>query len=482
MSLIKEPAGLKLCRQPLPAGKATCLRVTRSDARGSKATLRQSGRFSLIRDGGARLLMIDKTVVTPVTLPAGTVSWRLDGNGDPTRPLILTTDSAGDPHHLRVAADGAVSEWYAVPRVPVTLSKVFLTPNRLIGSYLSTRGTSQWIRNVGNSLGTAREFPDAGVVTTASAGRWVLDDTKGRAWHYYNGQRIGRTVAQIVGLSGPYAQTVNGAVKLITCTSLAKKGVDAIFGSLIAERVSSTGYTVKIRDLADPTSKPVTVTLDDTQRRYSLTYLWGDWVGTSFLSFETERTTSVLVNYRTGERYDHDGQLVGLGDGLAVLSDSTGHWSTWVPDTGETEALGNATDFPALGLAGNRVAYSTGTTLVVRTVDGVGTSAPRLLGAVTSGKATRSSPWKASFDLSKPVASGTLIIRDSKGRTVRKLVTAASSSGSLPVISWTGKDADGHALPAGRYSWELVAAASDGSGVARSVAGTAAATGSLVHG
>lgn len=479
-SLVKEKAGLKLCRQPLPSGKASCLRVTTTDARKSKATLLQSGTVSLIKDGAKSLLMVDGSTTTTVTLPASTASWGLDGKGDPKRPLVLTKDAAGDPHHLRIAADGTVSEWYTVPRVPVELWSVALTPDRVIGTYWGLPGnTPSWTRSIGTELGAAQTLAGIDDTIAASAGRWVVRDSKWRYYHYDNGRRIGRTDDRINSLSGPYALTSSGAVTLVTGKTLVKMGGEANFGSLVAERVSGAGYAVTIRDLADANAKPITARLHAKEKPHSLTYQWGDWVGTTFL---TNRTRTVLVNYRTGERIARDGQLMGLGDGFAILSDDNDRWSVWVPRTGAVTALGNETGSFGLALDGNRVAYSTRTSLVVRTLSGVGTSAPRLLGVWTAGKATAKSPWKASIDLSKPVAAGQVIIRDAKGMIVRSLTTPASTSGSLRGISWNGKGTGGRNLAAGRYSWELVATASDGTGFARAVSGTKSATGWLVHG
>lgn len=480
-SLTGTASGLQLCRQPLPSGAAGCQQVRAGDQRQSNATLHQAGAVSLIRDpGSAPPLLVQDGRVVSVVLPAGTASWRSEGPGDPTLPLIRTVDGNGDPHHLRIGADGLTTEYLPVPRVPVELSAVALTPTTLLGSYRGGLSDGPaWTRSIdAQALGAPQPADGMRSVDGASGSRWLLRDNQYRVHTYDQGRRQDAFPANSYALSGPYLMDGDGQVRLVNGTKPITRRADAIFGSLVAERVTSKGTALAVRDL-NGTGRPVTVTLHETERPFRQPYLWGDRIGGTFDSDGGHQ--AVVVDYRTGQRLTHQGELMALADGFALLSDDDYRLSTWNLTTDAVAPLGAEPNSP-FAIAGARVAYSTGTELVVRTVDDAGRSAPRLLGVLTHGEASATSPWTIELDLTKPVRAGMLVIRAESGPVVRTLITPAAPDGSLRGLSWDGTNDAGARLAPGGYRWELTVPASDGSGNATSVSGTTPPGGAVTIG
>lgn len=112
-------------------------------------------------------------------------------------------------------------------------------------------------------------------------------------------------------------------------------------------------------------------------------------------------------------------------------------------------------------------------------IQGVATTAPRLLGVLAPSSFKAGTTWKPAIDTSKPLNAGTLEIRTSKGKLVRSVATQATASGSLRKATWNGRDAKGRKVAAGTYTWTLRASARDGSGTVTDVTGRAAATGTV---
>ncbi len=492
-SLVAGTSGLKLCRQPLPSGTANCQQVVSGNRKAAKATLYQFGALSVINDPGSPApLLVENGQLTTVVLPQGTRSWRGEGSGDPTRPLLRIVDSKGEPHHLRVAADGTTTEWMTVPRTPASLASIALTPTTLLGSWTAAEPKQIWTRPLTEAgLGAPYQLPGLSV-SAASGARWLVW-TGGKVGVLYDD---GVPAARITGgtstLSGPYLIDGRASVRLVTGRQLVAKGAQVIFGSLVAERArrKSKGFAVTIRDFADSSFTPATVTLSRTGSIYSEVFLWGDWVGTTVDDQDGDFIT-VLTNYRTGKSVRHRGTLWQLGDGYAVLegaldgaepdSDAT-ELAVWNTATDELTRLGRGTSSLAFAADGNRIVYTTETDLIIRTIPGVNTDAPRLLGALTAGKATRKAPWQASLDVTKPLAAGTLTITDRSGRQVRTLQTPEAPAGALRNLSWDGRDEAGKAVAKGRYRWTLQASASDGTGEVVGVSGSGAARGAITVG
>ena len=476
-SLTGTKTGLRLCRQPLPSGAATCSTVTPGDQRKAAATFYQYGANAIVRTGpsAAPLLVRDDGTVTPVRLPAATAIWTRDGKGDPRLPLLHTEDGDGMRHHLRVNLDGSTSEYLAVKRTTMELWSLALAPNALFSTSRSSDGwvAKRWALGT-SSLGAPQPSLE---VSQVSGARWVVHDAQHRRFLYDEGRR-GIEIHDGL-LSGPYLLQ-NDDLSLVTGRAIATKRALGMFGSLLAERVSAPkgqkGYWVALRDLAAGSAPSAPIELNDKASIFTGVSMWGDWLGLMPTS-----NTSRVINRRTGQVLDHRGDLEYVGDGFAVLSGSNDALSVWRFATNTVTAVGKGSDWRTFDVNGSRIAYSDGSRVIVKTISGVGTSRPRLLGALTSGKATKKSPWRAAIDLTKPVAAGTLVIRDAKGRVVRTLATAASDTGSLRGISWSGRDAAGRQVK-GRCTWELVAAATDGSGYAVSVTGDGRAGGTIAAG
>ena len=477
-SLVADGQGLALCRQPLPSGQPSCQPVASGDHRDVHPRLYQFGALSVIHDPlSLHPLLVEDGRVTPVVLPAGTTSWRGEGNGDPTRPLLRIVDAAGEPHHVRVAADGSTEEWIQVPRTPQTPFSLAITPTAVLGTWNGDRRT--WVRALADDqLQPATWLPGSGV-TGASGSRWLIWGGKATRTLYDQGKPV-RTV-QASALSGPYLATESG-VHLIDGRQVSTTPVVAQFGSLVAEKAplsSGKGSRVVVRDLADATTKPTTVRLSKGPM-YGNVYLWGDWVGSTDYD-ERGELRVVLRNHRTGETRTHEGTLWALGDGYAVL-DFEGQLSVWTIGTDELMRLGTQFDVQGFAISGDLFLYTTSAVMVVRRVPGVATSQPRLLGAVTAGRATTDSPWTAAMDATKPLAAGNLSIADSTGLVVRTLPTPAALDGSLRGLSWDGLDDAGNPVPKGTYTWTLIAFGVDTSGQVVNVTGTDAAKGTIKRG
>jgi hypothetical protein len=82
-----------------------------------------------------------------------------------------------------------------------------------------------------------------------------------------------------------------------------------------------------------------------------------------------------------------------------------------------------------------------------------------------------SSPWRGTWRLSKPVASWSLIIRDSRTGAVARTFSGGPARGVVS-IAWDGRKAGGSFVTDGTYNWTLVAKPADGRGadVVRSAA------------
>jgi len=432
--------------------------------------------ISVVKADGKGYL-IESGWVTAITLPDGTRDWEAEGAGDPTRPLIRVVNSAGEPHHYRVEPDGTLVPVIAGARTGVALDLLALTATNVFG----TSGGSSWRRDLG-AQGLGGESSVNGVVSAASAARVLVD--RGSGVQCLDGDVLGPVIAAGSGtLSGPYVPAAN-AVLTVAGASLPASHPQAVFGSLVVEDSLTTGdgYRVQVRDVTG-VAQTVEVQLSTGGDEVAPAKLWGDWVGATFASTADMAGGKVteLRNLRTGAARTSAGELVGLGDGFAVVARATTDASRALVavdlTSGAESVLTRATASAALAVDAGRVAFVEGTDLVVMSVNGAGTSAPRLLGALASGRAMAGAPWTVALDLTKPVAAGTLAIRSAGGAVVRSLPTPSSASGSLRGLAWDGRDDAGARVGPGAYSWEYRAEASDGTGAVRDVTGQHAPAG-----
>lgn len=485
-SLVAGAEGLRLCRQPLPSGAPACQLIAGGDHSGVPATLYQFGERSVIDDPAAATpLLVEDGRVTPVALPAGTVRWAGEGNGDPRRPLIRSVDDKGAPHHLRVEEDGGTTEWAQAPRRAIGPVSLDLTATTVLITWPDRPGQVEARRFARSGFGqvTVLEGDVPGVAAT-SGSRWLILANE-RYAVYDDGRQVDHLARRPLALSGPYV-TCDDGVHLITGRRLDADGV-ASFGSLVARRVPpSKGdgrrLSLRVRNLADPREASRTVGFGGDGYEQQPIRMWGDWVGTT-LSGRGDH--AALRELRTARVLERPGRLLALGDGVAVLGvpadldQPLGRLAVWNLTTDEITPLPGTSGGSPFGLDGDRIVYATDTDLVVRTIPGVATTQPRLLGAVGAGRATADEPLILAIDATKPLINGTLTISDPSGRVVRTLPTPAAPAGALHDLRWDGRDDAGTPVPRGRYRWTLLATAVDGTGQLVNVTGTGAAEGTI---
>lgn len=156
-----------------------------------------------------------------MALPAGTTSWQRDGTGDPSRPLLRTVDALGNPHHLRVAPDGSVTEYLKVKQKPLEVFDLTLAPTQVFGTLWGWQPErfkwgwgplqQQWALSK-DSIGPAMATPFAVSMVTGS--RWIVSDSRDRQ-NLYDAARKGARVRDADALSGPFLLYEN-SVAMVT--------------------------------------------------------------------------------------------------------------------------------------------------------------------------------------------------------------------------------------------------------------------------
>ena len=417
--------------------------------------------------------------------------------GDPVRPLATRgTGAAG--RVVGLEPDGTARPRFGFPLVTARASVLEVTPDRVVGldNRPDVAGADQrtWQRTL-SAAGIGAEstpFPRALDVGTSGA-RTLLDD--GDALRLYDRGTFVRTLPRsrygsLPGLvSGPYypAYTLSYIQALrVDGVALKKASIRGMFGSLVLVRTNAALGRHDVVDLVTGASVRVDVPAEYRQQGFSLAGLWGDWafgytVDADYVPY------ALAVNYRTGTTYRRYGLPVDYGNGFVVLQyypdgSDTVALGVWNPLTDAVEQLPDA-DWEVVGTDGSRrLAYTTGSELVVRTLDVVPVTAPRLLGTLapdTLNLITASRAWRPEFDTTGPLAAGTLTVRDADGLAVRTLPVPASADGSLRGIAWDGRDAAGADVPTGDYTWHLAAPAADGSGAVVRVDGTPGIAGTI---
>lgn len=225
---------------------------------------------------------------------------------------------------------------------------------------------------------------------------------------------------------------------------------------------------------------------------YGDLHLWGDWVAGTFTDKGSD-WRAFAYNYRTGTLKLAPSSasrttLAALGDGYAVLTavDAASGRQLQLWKLGDNSTRNLSSVSWTVTADGSRFAYLKGdpydylapARIVAVDLSSLSMTHPRVLGAVAP--VTWKQGWKLAIDLTKAVRAGHLEIRDANGNLVRSLKVSASRDGALRNIGWNGKDASGHKVPAGTYSYRLTGRAKDGSGITQSADGSTAALGSVV--
>ncbi len=452
---------------------------------------------------GSQTNLVAAGTTTP-TEPARIVAPDADRSivsavGDSDRPLVSVWRAASG-YIGQVGEDGRVSTLFTHPTSPVDVTALHLTANGLIGLDDRTgddaAGYQAWGRSLSDSaIGGEKLFGPQAVDIGASASRTLVDDGS-RLQLYDGGQPAGSLAppkfgANVASLSGPYfyGRTVAYDQVIRVDGHAERKGqVRGLFGSRALLLTNQSLNRYEVADMTSTTSTRVDVPAAFEPGTFDGVGLWGDYV-LGFNALGAAKTpTTIVLNYRTHQTWQHVGYPIEVGDGFVVMQlpaadddpnadDVLGVWNiltdtvTRMPDR----------DWRAVSSDGShRLAYSTGSQLVVRDIDGAARSAPRVLGTIAQPSLnliTGSATWKLSFDASKALAPGTLTIEGSAG-VVYTAPLAATATGALHGISWNGRNGGNLVLP-GTYRWTIRQGAADGSGNLVAVDGTSAATGTI---
>lgn len=391
-----------------------------------------------------------------------------------------------------------VSDLGATSRVATGLRKAArqtvtgLTPTDVLLQGLNADyAATTWRRSVGSTIGSpetlaAIDGSRASTSAPASAGRWLVPSAeteitlydRGTATEtisdlYANGRLSGYDA--VGGLSGPNLlieledtwQQRNAAG---TWTSVPR--AQAIFGGLVLEDLSDYDAdefvaALRVRDLSGDGSATIEFSPPDFDG--GEIHWWGDTVAyeRDALCYDEEsdeeQDAAQVYNFRTGAVVNTVcGELIALGDGFIVVRDTEGPAAVNLA----TEAR---TDLEIWGWEattdGARVAYTTGTELVIQTIPGVARSAPRSLGVKAPASYDGTGLWTPEIDLTKPVSAGDLVIKNASGTVVRSLNVPASADGSIRGVGWDGKDLSDQVVAKGTYTIELTTPAADGTGV-----------------
>ena len=477
-----------------------------ADPRAATAALHTGADWVLVTPrwgaGSQAQLVVDGTtspgVPVPVVAPVADRS-RVFAVGDSDRPLASvwkgTTGYIGqvDPY-------GSVSKLFTHPTTPVDVTGLRLTADRLTGLDDRTgeqaSGYQAWQRSVSDSaIDKEALFGPEAVGIGASGSRTLVDDGV-RLQLFDDGRSAGSLTPPKYGanaetLTGPYfvGRTVAyDQVMRVDGTALRKGQVRALFGSRALMLTNQSLNRFEVADVTSSASTRVVVPAEFGPATFDAVGLWGDYV----LGFNTlgaaKTPTTIVLNYRTHQSWQHAGYPIEVGDGFAVLQLPA---AAGDPNTDDVLAVWNILtdavtrmpdrDWSAVSSDGShRLAYSTGSQLVVRDIVGAARSAPRVLGQITQPSLnliTGTALWSLSIDASKALAPGTLTIEGSTG-VVHTAPLPASRTGSLHGLAWDGRNGDNFVLP-GTYRWTISQGAVDGSGNLVGTDGTSPVTGTI---
>jgi hypothetical protein len=452
--------------------------------------------------GSQTQLVVDGTIApgvpVPVVAPVADRS-KVFAVGDSARPLASvwkgTTGYIG-----QVDTYGTISKLFTHPTTPVDVTGLRLTADRLTGiddrTGQQASGYQAWQRSVSDTaIDKEVLFGPEAVGIGASGSRTLVDDGV-RLQLFDGGQSAGSLTPPKYGanaetLTGPYfvGRTVAYDQVMRVDGAAQRKGqVRALFGSRALMLTNQSLNRFEVADVTSAASTRVEVPAEFGPATFDAMGLWGDYV----LGFNTvgasKTPTTIVLNYRTHQSWKHAGYPIEVGDGFAVLQLPA---AAGDPNTDDVLTVWNILtdavtrmpdrDWSAVSSDGShRLAYSTGSQLVVRDIVGAARSAPRVLGAIAQPSLnliTGTARWTLSIDASKALAPGTLTVEGSAG-VVYAAQLPASRTGSLHGMSWDGKNGDNFVLP-GTYRWTISQGAADGSGNLVGADGTSPVTGTI---
>ncbi|MGB7962066.1 MAG: hypothetical protein WCF12_03770 [Propionicimonas sp.] len=497
--VVHSGATVKYCTRPWGGlTKVTCKKMVSASSSVTTAAVTASRYGDVIgfSNRGVPYLWLPVTG-TSVKVRAAAGTSAFTGIGDPTAPLLRTTDGLqGTTYH--VAVDGTVSKAFDDFIGPVPPTSLDLSATRLVG--MDGRARQQgWRRAVSAAdIGSEHLLPGDTRAVQTSAGRMVVQ-TAGGLTFYDNDELVStaKRVTTLHDISGPYTWVTESGKSTVIQPSGARAGtrVAALFGSRVVEwNASHTGGTIRdlatnlVRNLPGPSAGYV----------YDAAFLWGDKVALGSHSGISQVVEVFEVGGTGPVATATDAVPVAMGDGVVALYDfATSSYKLWEtskdfdPGRKGAESLPEAdTETGPSFDGGTSLAYSTGDELrildlrVYNGADLAADSAPRVLGIVAPTSYDVDGPdWRPQLDLTKAVKAGTIEISDASGTVVATVDTPAAPDGSIRGVAWNGiPDTPGGGdplVPNGVYRWVYKAEASDGSGAVVSVDGGANPGGAL---
>lgn len=473
-----------LCSRDFSGLNETCTKIAKLSSSAHSVAADRAGEVIRLRLNGVPYIW-EGGILSKVAF-SGT-SALFHAMGDPSRPLMGIQDSSGGGIY-QVMGGGSTQLLFGNLGEPVDPSSIDIAPARMVG----ISSDFAWSRPVDPTTIGRESRLGAAATAAATAGRVVTLGTKGLVF-YDQGSfaATGPTASQLVAASGPYVLVKANGVNAIRTHAgpVNASGPLALFGSRYVARGSDVNGVpqLTVRDVSDPGFQPITFPLPAGISSWSPegTRIWGDWVAVRV--FVGTRADIHVYNYATGawgEEFVDAWPIEDMGDGVAVLRDrgNQDRVTVWNFLTGERTALGAARDV-ALD-DGNRMAYFDEDELIVRVVDGMGASAPRLLGTVAPASFNpNAGAWSAQFDATKALSAGTLEIGHGTGEDAvvdRVLEVPASADGSIRGVAWDGRSDAGEWVADGAYTWTLKTAdATDAGKPLVAVDGTSAASGKV---
>ncbi|MCC6497996.1 MAG: hypothetical protein IT193_17215, partial [Propionibacteriaceae bacterium] len=452
----KVSTTVSLCTKPLAGGAEACSKVATLSSSKHSVWAERSGSAMTLELNGVEYIW-EANTLKKVTYPGSYAIF--EGMGNPSRPLVRVQNGTVGGIH-QVLAGGSAPKLFDDLTIPVRPYELDLSADKLAGV---DRRDPGWVRSITSSIGGESLLPGRASEVKVSAGRMVLNSRSGLSFYDQAALKSTTTaVSRLIDVSGPYALTQTGSANTLRTRTgaVAATSPQAIFGSTYVGR-GADGKPF-FRDLASSSNESFAdfSTLPGTWK-YRYTKMWGDFVAIEM--DQVDESTNIYVSNKRGafqERVYTGGWLVAMGDGVAVVeNDSSEGYVLWNFVTDERTPLGGEEVSTPTVDDGNRLAFADPEGLVVTTVDGMGESAPRLLGAVAASTFNpNAGAWAPEFDATKALAAGTLEISHGSGAELvvdRVLDVPATNDGSMRGIVWNGKNTAGEWVPDGAYNWTL---------------------------